>query len=420
MSKLHPGNSDAKYPMQPPHHVPTEVCENIIDMFYSRFVSETRGDIVTLHSCSLVCKAWRVRSQRMLFYKVQLYDATALQRFSAVLNFGPHLRAYVREVILTGYYLQTTASILVLFPALFAGRLPNLWRVVVAHLPETVGWYPKPSDPPKSKSLPYIPLHPRFSTFLSTFTTVTTLVIHDATFRSFSEFARTLHGLPNLEVLLCDSVRWITPGGAHPGADFTMVKPGWEVGKSVLPPFAPNLEMLHLRDMHLYGMERLIWTRGPYLTALEITVPLINIPEQPAEVRGIDLSACLGLQRLHFRFRPSFSQKAYYSIVKGMLQSWNLKHASRLQFATDDGHKFTREGFANVLRTASLFVDTWIQRDSPSNNSEKRPHFDCRLTVRIDDLEVWRDWWWECLKRSFPTWVKLGRLTMEFESLTFK
>ena len=227
--------------------IPTEVCENVIDMLYSGYVFETRKDMVTLHSCSLVCRAWRVRSQRMLFYKVQISDGATLHRFSTVLDFGQHLRAYVREVVLTGYYLQTTITILTLFPALCAGRLPNLWRLAIAHLPETMAWFPRPSDPgPKSKPLSYIPLHPRFPVFLSSFTAVSSLVIHDATFRSFSEFTRMLHALPNLEVLLCDSIRWLTTGGSNPGSDITMARPTHTPGKRILPSFAPKLRMLHV------------------------------------------------------------------------------------------------------------------------------------------------------------------------------
>ncbi|KAM5545227.1 hypothetical protein V8D89_001338 [Ganoderma adspersum] len=412
------GASDVKSTPQSSRFIPTEVCENVIDMLYSGYVFETREDIVTLHSCSLVCRAWRVRAKRMLFYKVQLSDSSTLHRFSAVLDFGQHLRAYVREVVLTGYYLQTTISILALFPALFAGRLPNLWRIAIAHLPETMAWFPRPSDPlvPKSRPLPYIPLHPRFPVIFSSFAAVSSLVIHDATFRSFSEFTRMLHALPNLEVLLCDSVRWITTGGSHPGADLTMAPPIHTAEKRILPSFAPKLRMLHLRDMHTYGAERLIWTRGPHLTALEITIPLVNIPEQPAQVEGIDLGPCLGLRNLHFRFRPSFSQKTYYSVVKHTLNSWKPGYHSRLEFAVDSGHKFTREGFANVLRTASLFVDTWIQEVAPPDNSEHHRRCECRPVVHIHDLEVWRQWWWDCIQRCFPTWGRLGWLSIHFQT----
>ncbi|TBU43571.1 hypothetical protein BD309DRAFT_94746, partial [Dichomitus squalens] len=67
--------------------LPVEVCEHIMDMLSSSrpFVEDTRA----LRCCALVCRAWRVRSQRNLFYSVVLRDLTALQRFSAVLDNGP-------------------------------------------------------------------------------------------------------------------------------------------------------------------------------------------------------------------------------------------------------------------------------------------------------------------------------------------
>ena len=131
---------------------------------------------------------------------------------------------------------------------------------------------------------------------------------------------------------------------------------------------------------------------------------------------GIDLGPCLGLRDLHFRFRPSFSQKTYYSVVKHTLNSWKPGHPSRLEFAVDNGHKFTREGYANVLRTASLFVDTWIQEAAPPGNAEHHRCAYCRLIVHIDDSGVWRQWWWDCIQRCFPTWERLGWLTIHFQT----
>ena len=104
--------------------------------------------------------------------------------------------------------------------------------------------FSRTSDPPKTKSLPYIPLHPRFPAFLSSFTAVSELVLNDTTFHSFTGFARMLHGLPNLEELTCISVSWIAPGGSHPSADFTK-QPDWTAcghrGLRCLPPFARKL-----------------------------------------------------------------------------------------------------------------------------------------------------------------------------------
>nr|VWO97953.1 Thioredoxin reductase (EC [Ganoderma boninense] len=165
------GNWNTESSVQPRRQIPTEVCENIIDTLYSLTVKGTTANIATLHNSSLVCRDWRVRAQKMLFFKVQLSDGASLHRFSAVLDIGQHLRDYVHEVLLTGHHLHTTASILTSFPAVFAGRLPNLWSVTVVHLISTqTHLYPRTPDPPKMKTLPYIPLHRSFPSLLSSFT----------------------------------------------------------------------------------------------------------------------------------------------------------------------------------------------------------------------------------------------------------
>ena len=130
-------NDDATFPELQALHIPTEVCENIIDMLYSDRTEDTLQDIITLHSCAVVCRAWRVRSQKMLFYQVQLSDRPSFHKLAAILDTAPHLRDYVHEVRLTGYNLHTTSSIFASFLAVFAQKLPNLERIDVFHLLES-------------------------------------------------------------------------------------------------------------------------------------------------------------------------------------------------------------------------------------------------------------------------------------------
>ena len=230
-------------------HIPTEVCESIIDMVYDWWAStdERLVYIRTLYSCALVCRDWRIRSQQTLFYSVRLSSSASFHRLSTILDSAQHLRDYVYHVELTGYHLHYTTSTFALFPVVFAEQLPNLERIDVEHLGGTdETWFPRTPDPPKARSLPYIPLHSRFPTFLSSFTSVSTLGLNYATFRSFTEFARMLHGLPNLEQLSCVFVRWITAGGAHPGADLTR-EPDWGAERHIIPLFAPKLRELVVR-----------------------------------------------------------------------------------------------------------------------------------------------------------------------------
>ena len=227
--------------------IPTEVCENIIDMLYSDLTRFTFEHIPTLHNCALVCRSWRVRSQRRLFYLVQLTNSVSFSRLSAILDNAQHLRDYVHHIQLTGYHLHNTTSIFALFPMVFVRKLPNLERLDIVHLNDANEiWFPRTPDPPKAKSLPYIPLHSRFPMFLSSFTAMSELVLQKTTFRSFTELIRMLRGLANLEELTCLSVRWIIAGGAHPGADLTK-QPDW-VAKSKAPPlFASKLRRFVVR-----------------------------------------------------------------------------------------------------------------------------------------------------------------------------
>lgn len=254
MSETFPGAGDVEFfPLQS-QHIPIEVCETIIDTLYSFAIKQATTNIAALHSCSLVCRAWRIRAQRMLFYSVLLSDGTSLHSFSAALDSAAHLRNYVHEVTLTGYYLQTTTSILTLFPALLAGRLPNLHRISVFHLPETATWFPRPvpshSSSRKWKPLSFIPLHPCFPHLLSSFFGVSNLDLYYTTFRSFREFARMLQALPALEVLRCNSVRWI-----YRRAKYT-AQPGWVAEVHAPPPFGPKLQKLYVcvRLLHNYSI----------------------------------------------------------------------------------------------------------------------------------------------------------------------
>lgn len=143
--------------------ISTEVCENIIDKVYSTSSIVDRGGIpdgiLTLRSCALVCRAWRSRSQRMLFYRVWLSNSTSFDRLSVILDVAQHLRSLVHEVVLNGHHLHTTASIFPRFPSTFGRRMPNLQRVDIEVFPLMTGsskWFPRTVEPLKAK-LPLLP-----------------------------------------------------------------------------------------------------------------------------------------------------------------------------------------------------------------------------------------------------------------------
>ena len=193
--------------------LPVEVCENIIDSLCSGDnVREQVENSRILHQCALVCRAWRVRSQRILFYAVVLRDLTALQRFSAVLDAAPHLGEFVYEVILVGQSLHGTASPLSSLPILLAGKLPKLQELTMDNRPGERTSCIQASDSLPKKPLQYISLPPRSSLFLSAFSAVFRLWVNHVTFRCFSDFARMVNSFPALEYLHCDGVRWATLG----------------------------------------------------------------------------------------------------------------------------------------------------------------------------------------------------------------
>ncbi|EJF56202.1 hypothetical protein DICSQDRAFT_29745, partial [Dichomitus squalens LYAD-421 SS1] len=185
---------------------PVEVCENIIDMLYSLFFVDRVANSRALHRCALVCRAWRVRSQRNLFYSVVLHDLPALQKFSAVLDNAPHLCEYVYEVTLVGRTLHTTASPLSLLPIVLRGKLPKLQEVTINRFREDAKSYPTTSKSGTMKPLQYLPLHPRFAVYFSAFTTVSRLCIVNLTFVHFNDLSRMINSLPALRTLVCSHV----------------------------------------------------------------------------------------------------------------------------------------------------------------------------------------------------------------------
>ena len=225
--------------------LPTEVCETVIDMLYShRSLPEELEYLRTLRSCALVCRDWRVRAQRMIFYLVHLSTVSSLKRFSAVLHVGQHLGTFVHQVMVVGRHLHTTTSLLSLFYTVLAGRLPNLQGLHIRHIKESDTWYSEESNSPEGKPLPYIPLHPRFPTFLSSFKQLSNLYLEGTVFRSFNEVARMVHLLPSLETLACVSVKWLAlgpvPAFMHRG--FKSQCP-----KEYPFSFAPNIRWLGVR-----------------------------------------------------------------------------------------------------------------------------------------------------------------------------
>ena len=229
--------------------LPVEVCENVIDMLYVKFSPEPVQFSHTLHSCALVCRAWRTRSQRNLFYYVVLRSTEAVCKLAAVLENGPHLSDYVHEVLIIAHTFHTTTNPLSLFPVALHGKLPNLWKFDVQHVAVGDKWSPRTSDPDTAKRLEHLPLHPRFPRLLSTFTAVNQLYIHSITFRHFNDFLAMINSLLSLGWLACERVHFMTLGPLPMYA-----KQQTDVGRPRARPFAPILLQLGL-VCHLQSMQ---------------------------------------------------------------------------------------------------------------------------------------------------------------------
>ena len=230
--------------------LPVKVCENMIDMLYSMLLPDQVEHTRALHSCALVCRSWRVRSQRNLFYSVVLHGEKALRRFVAVLDTGPHLCDYVREVTLIGHSLHTTsASPLSLFPVALPGKLPELRELSISRVREDEDWYPETSELEAVKSLGHLPLHPRFPLFLSAFATIASLSIYNVTFRHSNDIFGMMNALPALQYLNCEGVRCLTLGPLPMYA-----KPRVDASGMHVRPFASNLQYLIMVRTVLYSI----------------------------------------------------------------------------------------------------------------------------------------------------------------------
>ena len=117
--------------------LPVEICENVIDMLYSADWVDQVRHTRALRSCALVCRALRIRSQRNLFYSVELHNMQEMHKFSAILGNGPHLCDYVREVVLIGHTLHTATGLLSFFPLALHGRLPGFVRSTLGMVKRT-------------------------------------------------------------------------------------------------------------------------------------------------------------------------------------------------------------------------------------------------------------------------------------------
>ncbi|TBU27030.1 hypothetical protein BD311DRAFT_407432 [Dichomitus squalens] len=411
--RAHPDRNASRFPV--------EVCENIIDMLYSFPIMDRVENARTLHRCALVCRAWRVRSQRNLFYSVVLHNIEALQKFSAVLDNGPHLCEYVHQLTLMGRTLHTTASPLSLLPIALHGKLPKLQEVTINRVREDEDWYPSASESESAKSLQYLPLHPRFALYFSAFTTVSGLYIFDLTFGHFNDFARMINSLPALRRLVCNGVRCVTlgplPFNMGPRADGI---------HAPARPFASNLRELSLLKVDIHCVQRLVSACGPRLSNLIVGMPFFNDTEMvllgystTEHSGGVDLSLCSTLDRVDIFLEPeSVTDGQTLDQFKAMLNPWGSDvPLQNVHLRAYYEHKFARQAFADLLGTAGRVLEALvIDSSAPPCADGEVGEQGRRWEIWIDlyDWEVWRDWWRTHVQKCFLTLGKSAEFRMNF------
>ncbi|TBU21214.1 hypothetical protein BD311DRAFT_783035 [Dichomitus squalens] len=399
---------------------PVEVCENIINMLYSVAIVDRVEDTRALHHCTLVCRAWRVRSQCNLFYVVVLHNLPALQKFSAVLDNAPHLCDYVHEVTLVGRALHTATSPLSLLSIALRGKLPKLQEVTINRFREDAKSYPRTSKSDTVKPLQYLPLHPRFAVYFSAFTTVSRLCIVNLTFVHFNDLARMINSLPALRTLVCSHVRCVALGALP----FNM-KPQADGIHAPATPFAPKLQKLRLYCVDIHCFQRLVSACGPRLRELSVTVPFFHdaemvLPGVRPHCRaysGVDLSLCTTLKRLDIWLGPELMTDGQsLDKLKAMLDSRDskvpLQYVHLQPYYEQD---FTWQGFADLAGTVGRVLEELFHESSapPSADGEVGEQGGrWRIWVDVYDWEVWRHWWWTHVQKCFPSFAKSNGLTM--------
>ncbi|KAI0737237.1 hypothetical protein C8Q80DRAFT_433123 [Daedaleopsis nitida] len=181
-------------------HLPVEVCESIIDNVRPRQLFDHQGWLLSsaaLSACSLVCRAWRPRAQISLFDVVVLSSPRCLYRLAALLLESPHISTYIYEIRLYGHCIQNSNSVLALFPTVIGSKVLNLRSLALytteSNEPSRVVTHPdasvdSPTPAHEEIPLPYLPIHPRFSTLLKAISKLTSLRVGVVKFKSLGDF----------------------------------------------------------------------------------------------------------------------------------------------------------------------------------------------------------------------------------------
>ncbi|RDX43243.1 hypothetical protein OH76DRAFT_1488026 [Lentinus brumalis] len=377
-------------PVNAEPRLPIEVSERVIEAVYNDWYEFVSTSLATLSSCSLVCRAWRPRAQRVLFECVLLRDKDALYGFAELLYTSPELGSYVR-------------------------KLTNLAKLyIIGFHDDEKAANPLPEG---EKELPYLPIHRYFPSLLTSISHIRRLDFADVRFPSFGDFARFLSTLPNLKVLHCHRISWAVLG-LEP---VCMAKRSSHDSRKT---FLSKLEEFTCIDMGEPGRQRLLSALGPSLRGLWIKFP--NEPpslpiehprvEQEAPSLALNLRSFPCLDRLLCALAPSAQpDDQMLEYLRDTLVSWGPSSDDvlgdlspsqrRLYLAPANRSLFKREDYVALLRTIGPVI---------SGDTDDHPETDpCRAGLVVQDLGdrfEWEDWWRKAVAECFPTLSRWKRL----------
>ena len=190
--------------------LPFDVAQLIMDALYNDSSPEDHcyRNRPTYRNWSLVCHAWRMYAQSLLFRIVEVSDPDSLRRFSAHLDSAPHLAHYVRSLRVYSRYLFTPHNVFSLLPEEIKDKLPNLRALAVTRISSVDSWHPLSSLQLSQPELPYMPLSDDFHTKLAPLSHITTFKLYFVRLPCFCALARIVRALHNLRELAIVEVHW--------------------------------------------------------------------------------------------------------------------------------------------------------------------------------------------------------------------
>ena len=126
------------------------------------------------------------------------------------------------------------------------------------------------------------------------------------------------------------------------------------------------------------------------------------------------MSSCTGLRTLALVLGTQFSPDTTHAgFAKGLFASWKPQHSNAvLQFGAFYYSRFTRQRFADVLRTLGTIIEAGVKAPASAGDSKDEEHVQYCVKVFIFDWAGKKKWWEDRVASYFPTWSRLRRLSV--------